>query len=97
MTRLASILAGSQHDENKKLTVWIKGHPIPGYDPSEWRRDDFDSAMRYSDYGNRNSDYGWELDHFPVPASMGGLDEISNLRPLNWKNNARHGGFLGNR
>jgi hypothetical protein len=83
-------------DGLRKITVWMKGIPIPGWPDSEWRHDVSGSVMKYSEYGNRNSEYGWEFDHYPVPSGLGGLDAISNLRPLNWKNNASHGGMLGN-
>jgi len=82
--RAATLLTGN--DEAKKLAVWAKGHPIPSYDAAVYRRDDY--VMRYSDYGNRSSDYGWEFDHYPVSASRGGSDDVSNLRPLNWRMNA---------
>lgn len=66
--------------------VWRKGHPIKDYDPNRWRRDDFGRAMKYSEYGNRNSDYGWEIDHIK-PKADGGSDDLGNLRPLNYKSN----------
>lgn len=94
MNRLASLLAQGQTEEQKKLAVWNKGHPIPDYDAAVWRRDDLGSAIRYTDYGNRESEFGWEFDHYPIPAAMGGTDDVSNLRPLHWKHNARHGGLL---
>jgi hypothetical protein len=97
MNTLASALLGIQPDEQKKLAVWAKGRPIPNFDSAVWRHDYFGSVMRYADHGNRSSDYGWEFDHFPVPASAGGRDIIANLRPLHWRANASLGGLLGNR
>ena len=38
------------------VLVWQKGAIIPGYDPAEWRRDDFGYAMSFTMYGNRSSD-----------------------------------------
>jgi|SRR5580700_4129140 hypothetical protein len=80
-------------DENRKLVVWAKGTIIPGYDPATWRRDAFGSAIRYADYGDRNSEYGWEIDHI-VANALGGSEDISNLRPLHFRNNASLGGAL---
>lgn len=79
--------------EQLKLAVWNKGHIIPGYDSNIWRRDDFGHAMRYSDYGDRNSTYGWEIDHI-VATTLGGGDHLGNLRPLHWKPNSTLGGML---
>lgn len=70
--------------------VWNKGTTIEGYPPNMWRRDAYGNAIRYTDYGNRDSDYGWEMDHI-VPASLGGSDDPSNLRPLHWRSNASRG------
>ena len=67
--------------------VWQKGRLIPNYDPAEWRWDVFGNVIRYADYGNRDSKYGWEIDHI-VPVADGGTDHISNLRPLQWSVNA---------
>ncbi len=66
--------------------VWAKGHPIPNKDSTVWRRDDYQMPMRFSDYGNRDSDFGWEIDHI-VQKKDGGSDKLENLRPLNWKSN----------
>ena len=77
-------------------TVWLKGHIIEGYDPNVWRRDDYGNAIRRTDYGNRQSDWGWEIDHI-LAVTLGGADHISNLRPLHYRANAALGGVLSGR
>ena len=48
--------------------------------------------MKRNEYGNRDSDHGWEIDHI-TPLAQGGSNHLSNLRPLNWKSNvARNSG-----
>ncbi|MCC6351989.1 MAG: HNH endonuclease [Fimbriimonadaceae bacterium] len=77
----------------RRAVVWQKGAVIPGYDSAMWRHDAFGRVMRWSDYGNRNSEYGWEIDHI-VSTAVGGGDHIGNLRPLNCILNASRGGTL---
>lgn len=93
---LSTLLGGSSSTEAKKLAVWSKGIPIPGYDPIQYRRDVFGYVTDYSQYGNRQSDYGWEFDHYPTAKVFGGSDDIPNLRPLHYRSNASLGGALGN-
>ena len=49
--------------------------------------------MNLSELGNRDSKHGWEIDHIN-PVSNGGTDNIDNLQPLYWKNNADKGDIL---
>lgn len=65
--------------------AWIRATPIPGYNASEWRRDDYGNAIHYGSYGT-TGDYGWELDHIK-PQSKGGSDFQHNIRALHWKAN----------
>jgi len=63
--------------------VWDKGIQVPNNNPALWRKDICGAWMKWSDYGNRDSKYGWEIDHI-IP---NGGDDLSNLRPLQWENN----------
>jgi hypothetical protein len=72
------------------LEVWEKGAPIPGFDPAIWRYDICGWPMRFSDYGNRDSRFGWESDHI-LPQSLGGGHGLHNRQPLQWENNDAKG------
>jgi hypothetical protein len=54
---------------------------VPNNDPKDWRKDQCGAWIARNQYGNRNSRYGWEVDHIK-PESEGGGDELSNLRPI---------------
>jgi hypothetical protein len=70
------------------------GRVAPGYDPAVWRYDDYGHLIRFADYGDRQSAYGWEIDHIHA-TMLGGSDSLDNLRPLHCRQNASLGGMLG--
>lgn len=77
-------------DLSVKLQVWVKAQPIIGQDPSLWRSDACGGIMRFTDHGDTNSKFGWEIDHMK-PVALGGTDDIANLQPLHWENNRKKG------
>jgi|APSaa5957512535_1039671.scaffolds.fasta_scaffold68823_2 hypothetical protein len=79
--------------EVEKITAWQRARTVLGRDPNLVRMDDFGSYIVWSEYGNRQSEYGWEVDHIR-PTALGGPDILGNLRALNWRNNASLGGLL---
>lgn len=85
--RTMGLLGEGGWDEATKRAVWNKGKIAGTNDPNVWRLDDCGAWMYYQSYGNRDSQYGWEIDHI-TPSSQGGSDSVSNLRPLQWQNNA---------
>lgn len=84
---------GSAWSDEAKQKIWEKGRSIPNYSDAIWRHDKCGAVMKYSEHGNRDSEYGWEVDHIN-PVSNGGDDNYYNLQPLNWKNNASKGDNL---
>ena len=77
---------GGPFDESTVNAVWQKGQIVVGYDPNLYRKDSCGAWMTRSQYGNTNSEYGWEIDHIK-PSSLGGSDGLYNLQPLQWENN----------
>jgi len=71
-------------------SVWNKGIPVPSYDSSKYRKDKCGAWMDWNKYGDRESDYGWEIDHI-IPESQNGSDELDNFQPLQWENNMEKG------
>lgn len=79
---------GGGFDEATIQAVWNKGLIVYGYDPNKFRKDNCGAWISRVEYGNTNSEYGWEIDHV-FPVSLGGTDVLINLQPLQWQNN-RH-------
>lgn len=69
------------------LKVWQKA-VIDEYNvPNDYRKDECGAWIERAQYGNHDSAYGWEIDHINLESDD--MDNLSNLRPLHWKNNGR--------
>ena len=78
--------SGKDFTEEEEKEVWEKAQMIDGKSPDTKRRDACGAIIKYEDYGNRQSEHGWEVDHIK-PVEKGGGDEMENLQPLHWRNN----------
>ena len=71
--------------DEKIERVWEKASRISGYNPDQVRNDPCGTRIVKQDYGDRSSNGGWEIDH----RDPNGGERLSNLQPLNWKNNVK--------
>lgn len=51
----------------------------------EYRLDDFGAIIKKTEQGNK-TEFGWTIDHI-FPLTLGGGNDIENLRLLHWRNN----------
>ena len=95
MSTFDDLVFQARKDLLRRRIIFNKGRrPGMFLDPDEYRYDDNDKLIRWQEYGDQSSEYGWQIDHI-TPKSLGGSDRLENLRPLNAYDNARHGGLLG--
>lgn len=83
--------------DRRKAAAWAKARVTLGAlitGGNNCRMDDFGNIIRWEDYGDHTSQYGWEIDH-TQPSALGGTDHHSNLRALHYKTNRSLGGLLG--
>lgn len=72
--------------EQDKKIAWEKAREVKGYPPDMFRKDACGAWIAWSKYGQRDNDYGWEIDHI-YPESRGGDNHPDNLRALHYLNN----------
>ena len=77
-------------DEKTINTVWEAATKVDGFNPNSFRKDACNAWIIRNQYGQRDSIYGWEIDHV-YPVSKGGDDNLDNLRPIQWENNVKKG------
>jgi len=77
--------------EDLKRAAWGRTNPVSGQTTNwEFRKDCLGNLVRYADFGNRHSPFGWELEYI-VPQRMGGSTSTDNLQALQWKAAAARG------
>ena len=83
--------------EDLKRQVWNKGIVDDKFPSEAVRKDACGAFIVYDEFGNRDSIFGWEIDHIYPASELKGkyleeqISNIINLRPLNCRNNASKG------
>ncbi|HTY37021.1 MAG TPA: HNH endonuclease [Bacteroidota bacterium] len=62
--------------------VWEKARSVDDNDAQVWRKDECGAWIQRAMYGDRSSQYGWEIDQLGSDTTEG----IANLMPLQWRN-----------
>lgn len=71
--------------EDLKRACWARTSPVAGQiNAWDFRKDCLGNTVRYDDFNNRQSPYGWELEYI-VPARLGGSTDPGNLQALHWR------------
>ncbi len=71
--------------EDLKRAAWARTSPV-GHHANAWefRKDRLGNMVRWADYGNRKSPFGWELD-FIEPKAANGSTASDNLQAMHWR------------
>lgn len=80
------VMLQGNYSESDKRAVWNKAKTIQNMDSTMWRKDPIDALIRWDNFGDTSSDFGWEIDH-KKPLAKGGSNNLANLEALQWKNN----------
>ena len=87
-----------QFTEQQIEEVWNKGICDSRFDSKSVRKDACGAWIIRNRFNDRNSPFGWEIDHIYPESRLKELgvpedlrNDIINLRPLNWKNNVSKG------
>jgi hypothetical protein len=60
--RVNGLFGGPFSTHARRASAWEQALRIPGCDKAEWRCDAQGRVIRWSDYGDRLSGYGWTID-----------------------------------
>ena len=78
-----SELGGSRYEREVVDAVWRFAVKVEGNDPELWRKDEFGAWIYRLDYGNRRSQFGWEITE---NGSGRAISPLLGLRPAQWQN-----------
>ena len=56
-----ALFGGTYSTHARRVAIWAKAAPIPGCDKAIWRCDDQGRVIRWADYDDRFSRYGWTV------------------------------------
>lgn len=77
-----------------RIRAWEACARIPGCDKAIWRQDVAGRVMRWADFGDRFSRYGWEMRTCPSDTVLGRALKRHKVEAIHWRgvlgDDARH-------
>ena len=68
-----------------RVDAWERCARIPGCDKAIWRQDAQGRVIRWSDFGDRFSRYGWEVVSRTRPGVLGRALAAKRLEAVHWR------------
>jgi hypothetical protein len=68
-----------------RVRAWESCAPIPGCDKAIWRQDAEGRVIRWGDFGDRFSRYGWELQARLKTSLLGRVLAAKRLEAVHWR------------
>jgi len=68
-----------------RVAAWERCGRIPGCDKAVWRQDAAGRVIRWADFGDRFSRYGWEAVSRPHPGVLGRALSVKRLEAIHWR------------
>ena len=77
-----AFFGGTYSTHAKRVALWSKASPIPGCDKAIWRCDDQGRVIRWADYGDRFSRYGWTVIREPGESRLAQALGLAAAKPV---------------
>lgn len=68
-----------------RIQAWDRCSRIPGCDKSVWRQDANGRVIRWADFGDRFSRYGWETRTCPSGTVLGRALKRYRIEAIHWR------------
>jgi hypothetical protein len=90
---IVGALNNPRGEEARRVAAWMKTNPptlLHNLPNPEFRLDSNGTPIRWSNYGDHNSPYGWHIEYIQPPTVVG--DDLSNLRALHCRADSHEDG-----
>lgn len=77
-----ALFGGTYSTHARRVAIWNRAAPIPGCDKAIWRCDGHGRVIRWADYDDRFSRYGWTAVRAPRESLLAQTLGLSTDKPV---------------